>query len=416
MAVGIPTPHFNWGDELGLENSRGSKGIEKPRFDFKGTEIPRTDSKGVALPNSIEASYMHWNDYYRSESLQNVVIRCGPKAVHVESVLSEPVRVEGIAHCRSFMSSLEKIGGGNIVTLLDFLGRSVGNGGLRQPWMSRKIWQGSEPLRLTLNLKFLATGGNEEFLGADKAGFIEVYQPTCQLMSLIYPGGVSSGEVDEAGEKIYAHFVPPGPSAFHAFRGDDSQNGQVGRNGIVGHPVDVQVGNFILFQNCFVTSCSVEYSPLLDPSGYPMSATASLTVESYEYPFVDIDAANAIQSGSGSLRDTIAPPFTLFKLNQQTNDMLQVMVNTMLDMAEICEASFRFAKDTLIDVFNSRTRQQDDSPSGGGFQKPWSQMTQAERDEHLRKNVKPLYNPFKRPDPVHQGSSGETHSGGGGGY
>jgi hypothetical protein len=369
MAIGIPTPYFNWGDELVPMNSRGSKGVRKdPRTGkdpVTGEDLkPNSSAASAALTNSIEASYVHYNDYYLSELSQNVVIRCGPKAVHVEAVLSEPVQVEGTAHWSPFIQSLEKLGGGNIVTLLDFLGRSVGNGGLRQPWMSRKIWQGSEPLMLTLNLKFLATGGtfvrggNEEFLSA---GFIEVYQPTCQLMSLLYPGGVSSGEVSEAGEKIISHFVPPGPSAFHAFRGSDLKTGQVGHNGIVGHPVDVQVGNFILFQNCFVTNCNVQYSHILDDDGYPMSATASLSIESYEYPFVDIDAASAINS-KGEFDEAIAPPFTLFKLNQQTNNMAQMIANTLVEFAEICEASFRFGKDTLITAFNISTRQQDDSP------------------------------------------------------
>jgi hypothetical protein len=204
------------------------------------------------------------------------------------------------------------------------------------------IWQGSTPLQLTLNLKFLDTdstfvrGGREEFLGADKSGFIEVYQPTCQPMSLIYPGG--------DGENI-THFVPPGHSAFHAFSGKDAMVGQQGKLDVVGHPVDVQVGNFILFQNCFIINCQVKYSPTLDASGYPMSATAALTIESFEYPFVDLQAASAIQSGSGFLKDAIAPPFTLFMLNQQTNDMVQGMVNTLVDMANIFETTVRAGLD-----------------------------------------------------------------------
>jgi hypothetical protein len=280
---GIPSPQFNWGYELVPLNSGGS-----------GENAPE------ANPSSLDSSYVHYNDYYHSEFSQNVVIRCGPKAVHVEALLSEPVQVAGSASWARFIESLEKLGGGNIITIADFLGRSVGRGGLRQPWMSRKIWQGSEPLKLTLNLKFLATGGTvvrdnlEEFLGDDTSGFIEVYNPTCQLLSLLYPGGVSSGKVNEAGEKIITDFIPPGPSAFHSSVGTDSMNGQKSdiSGVVVGHPVDITIGSFIQFQSCFVTDCSVSYSNILDVRGYPTSAKASLSIESYEYPFVDLEAAS----------------------------------------------------------------------------------------------------------------------------
>jgi hypothetical protein len=338
MAVpGIPTPHFNWGNELVPMNARGSNRNDPPD-----------------LKNSIESTYVHYNDYYLSELSQNVVIRCGPKAVHVESVLSEPVQVDGSASWSEFIQPfIESIGGSGIVTIADFLGRIQGNS-LRQPWMSRKIWQGSTPLRLSLNLKFLATGGTlvrggeEQFLG--ESGFYEVYQPTCQLMSLVYPGGTGSGG-------NITHFTPPGPSAFHAFSGKDAMEGQKGKLGVVGHPVDVQIGNFILFQNCFVTNCSVRYSPTLDAGGYPMSATASLSIESYEYPFVDLAAASAVQSKSGSLKDAIAPPFTLFKLNQQTNDMAQKIANTLVEMAEIFETTVREGGRALAEAVKNRTNE-----------------------------------------------------------
>jgi hypothetical protein len=339
MAVpGIPTPHFNWGNELVPMNARGSTRNDPPD-----------------LKNSIESTYVHYNDYYLSELSQNVVIRCGPKAVHVESVLSEPVQVDGSASWSEFLQPfIESLSGGSgIVTLADFFGRIQGNG-LRQPWMSRKIWQGSTPLRLSLNLKFLATGGTsmrgdlEEHLR--EPGFYEVYQPTCQLMSLVYPGGSGDG-------KNITHFTPPGPSAFHAFEGGDAMRGQQGKLGVVGHPVDVRVGNFILFQNCFVTNCSVRYSSTLDAGGYPMSATAALAIESYEYPFVDLAAASAIQSKKGSLPDAIAPPFTLFKLNQQTNDMAQKIANTLVDMANIFETVVRESGRALVEAVKNRTNE-----------------------------------------------------------
>jgi len=105
---GIPDPFFNWGNELVDSNTRGSG------------KISRADI------NSIDSTYVHYNDYYLSELSQQVIIRCNPKDVHVESVLSEPVRVDGDAHWTAFLNGF--FGGGNIMTMLDFLGRSIGKG------------------------------------------------------------------------------------------------------------------------------------------------------------------------------------------------------------------------------------------------------------------------------------------------
>jgi hypothetical protein len=90
--------------------------------------------------------------------------------------------------------------------------------------------------------------------------------------------------------------------------------------------------------------------------------------------------------------------------------MLLGMINTMYQFANICENTVSFVGNVFS---NSSNRQQDDSSSGGGFQKPCFQMTQAKRDEHLRRNVPPLSNPFRRPPTTHQRSSGSTHGGSG---
>ena len=314
-----------------------------------------------ANPSSIDSSYVHYNDYYHSELSQQVVIRCGPKAVHVESVLSEPVEVVGRATWSRFIQALEKMGGGNIVTLLDFLGSSVGKGRLRQPWMSRKVWQGSEPLKLTLNLRFLTTGGtfahkNVEYYEEDSSAFLEVYHPTCQLMSLVYPGGVGEGK---GKNRKMTRFVPPGPSAFHSFHGEDSMEGQKSDiSGVnVGHHVDVTIGSFIQFQSCFVTDCSVRYSPTLDARGYPTSASVVLFVESFEEPFVDLDAASALTKGK-PLKDAIDLPFTFFKLNQQTGDMAHSIAKALVDMAQISEDSTRWFFGSLLPAVVALGREQ----------------------------------------------------------
>jgi hypothetical protein len=324
MALPVKSPQFNWGREWRPINTGG------------------TDIDTNVVAKDITNVYAHYNDYYMTESSQQVTIRCEPKAVHVVTLLSEPVKVSGQADWAASVSSL-MLGGSPAFAMADFLGKTIGGGqSLRQPWMSRKIWKGSTPLNLSLNLKFIATGATqvkiegkiakETSLKSDEVGFAEVYWPTCQLLSLLYPGKDQSN-----------NYVQPGPSAFHSFGGNDAKYGQKGSigdvQGTVGYPVDVQVGNFILFQNCFVTKCSVSYSSTLDGLGYPQSAQVQLDIESYEAPFVDIEAADKVNKGELS-DNAIALTFTLFKLNQTTENRVRDMVRTGLKFIKVCELAF----------------------------------------------------------------------------
>jgi len=100
----------------------------------------------------------------------------------------------------------------------------------------------------------------------------------------------------------------------------------------VGHPVEVQVGNFILFRSCLVTHCTVTYSPALDIKGYPTSAIVNLSIESFEEPYVNINAANK---------------FSLFKSNQQNGDMAQKLADTIIAFVDVTEDTACWTLDVL---------------------------------------------------------------------
>jgi len=295
-------PQFNWGSEF---RPAGSGGTSMP--------------KEHGLHREITDAYVHYNDFYMSEITQQVLVRCDPKNVMVSTTLSDPVTVTGTAKWGGcFNSILDMTGGNTIMAIAHFFGQWQSEQKLRQPWMSRKRWEGSEPLKLNLKLKFLNTGsttrrgGTETWETASKAGWLEVFYPTNQLMSLVYPAHRDGS------------FIPPGPSPYHGLKGDEAHNveGQLVLNNpsaTAGHPVEIQVGNFILFQSCYIRECTITYSPILDEMGYPVSATAQLMVESFEAPYYEMDD---IASG-------IDLRFTLFKLNQSRDGLANNIVEAL---------------------------------------------------------------------------------------
>jgi hypothetical protein len=273
------TPQFNWGNEFQKEGLGGNG------LDVSSVETKKLGATPYEVVNS--GTYVHYNDYYYSEHNQHVAIVCGPKGVNVRAMLTRPVSLAGSATWKNWVNVAAGSFAGLIGTA-DFFARIVSPdtvGTLRQPWLSREMWDGSAPLKLELNLRLLAVGSYAE---ASKnrstyPGFTDVYLPACQLMSLIYPGKTGAGA-----EAVY---TPPGPSPVHAIAFETAyKEGQKSGSKVVGHPVDVQIGNFVWLQSCYVTSCNVTFDTTLDEGGFPHSADVSMQFSTFEAPYVNLEA------------------------------------------------------------------------------------------------------------------------------
>ncbi|WGH49696.1 hypothetical protein [Alishewanella phage vB_AspM_Slickus01] len=65
--------------------------------------------------------------------------------------------------------------------------------------------------------------------------------------------------------------------------------------------VNVQFGNVMLWERCYITSVATTFSNVLDKSGYPLSATCTVTITPEKYPIAD-DMTNVYSSKRWSAR------------------------------------------------------------------------------------------------------------------
>jgi hypothetical protein len=125
---------------------------------------------------------------------------------------------------------------------------------------SRRIWKGTEPVRISLLLKFEAY----------ERAYTDVVVPNIKLQQTALPSG------DEKHGQ-FALLTPPGPYPYN-LTGDDKNPKTEER----GENITVQVGNLFTFNRVVVAEINTVYSNKFDNEGYPVSAQTQITFDTYE--------------------------------------------------------------------------------------------------------------------------------------
>ncbi len=241
-------------------------------------------------------------DYDVPES-QIVEITCAKRGLTVRGIISSDVTIESSAKWRgiadtitSLVSPFKGSSGGaskavtGITKLIDTASTSMG-ATFQQPWMSRKVWQGTEPLKFRVGVKFIAWEDAEK----------EVYLPTLYLLSLMYPrllGSIGAGALAVGG------FAAPGPGFLKG----------VGLN----DDIVIKIGQNITYNLCYIEHLSVRWANTFNSKGMPMFSNVDISFSSSDTAYVKKD-------GSFELNDSEALSVDL---------TLSDMVNSVIDVFE----------------------------------------------------------------------------------
>lgn len=163
---------------------------------------------------------------------------------------------------------------------------------------SRRIWQGSSPLQISLNLKFNAV----------EDPYKEVTQPCRLLQAMALPSNIKfeqswvaarpgtpeaeRGKVKEALRGVAGTFLsPPGPTPFTTkglFRRDNTRSiDQIVGDLKGGDIIKIDLGQFLSFWNVIVKEVSPVFHAKFARSGDPVSANVNIVFESYEMMTVE---------------------------------------------------------------------------------------------------------------------------------
>lgn len=215
--------------------------------------------------------------------------------------MQEPIRMEVESRWDPFIPS-SILNDGNIVAQAMTKGKTS----LITRASTRRIWQGSSPIRLNLKMKFQAI----------EDALVEVVEPVRLLQAIALPSepratgrGADVGALMQAAGDLFSMDLqgtisnvnkflstvplvsPPGPTPFTVDGildlGEASANRRTKENEIReglqgGDIIIIEVGRFLTFYNVIVSRVADEIPIMMTTGGDPISATVDIVFDTYE--------------------------------------------------------------------------------------------------------------------------------------
>jgi hypothetical protein len=172
-------------------------------------------------------------------------------------------------------------GGSTLLGIVDSLVQGIANHSVVQPWFGRKLWGGTTPFKFSLPLRFIS-----RFNAYD-----EVYLPVVGLLSFMYPRldneKQSKAESDSA--NVFSKYFVPGPNIFYSEGSGGSGLFKFGD--AEGDRVEIELGKFISFSACYLTSISLTVENSFNFEGWPHNVAAQVEFEAMDVSFVNFDGS-----------------------------------------------------------------------------------------------------------------------------
>jgi len=212
----------------------------------------------------------------------------------VISILQDPIQMNIASKWEPFIPTT-LLNKGNLAAQLV----SLGHRSLITKASSRRVWMGTTPISLSLNMKF-------ESISDSSKEVTEAFKTLQQICCPSDPSGgqgisvfdmanalssLNPGKIKEALSKAPT-LIPPGPSPFTMegvlnLRSAGNLGGGIGINATEeridgGDVIIIEIGRFLTFYNVIVNDVKVTVPPKMAISGDPISASVNITFETYE--------------------------------------------------------------------------------------------------------------------------------------
>lgn len=173
----------------------------------------------------------------------------GKGGITVRAILQDSISIRTGSKWESF---IDVVRSSNIGSAFELGAQLLAGVSLQNAMTSRRIWRGTEPLSLTLNLRF------EEEYDSKR----EVMEACEALQCMCLPG-----------EGALGLLIPPGPSPFI------NDKVQIGNQQEL---IAVYVGKVLSFTNVIIKDVQVEYQNKMGTDGLFKAAKVSVVFETYE--------------------------------------------------------------------------------------------------------------------------------------
>lgn len=143
-------------------------------------------------------------------------------------------------------------------TTVGTLSKMLGLGALTSQSMTAQIWEGTQPIEMSLELEFLAYN--------DPAA--EVRDPIKELLKMTMPSKRGFGFLLDPPGPVYKDIVD-----WNTF---EVKSGQTAAK-----QISIKIGNFLLFDNVVIEAVNCVFHSLMTAGGIPLRATVSVTFKTF---------------------------------------------------------------------------------------------------------------------------------------
>src|SRR5665213_696006 len=191
----------------------------------------------------------------------------------VYAFLQEKITLHAASNWEGVTDSIP--GAADFVKATDTAAQALAGRSTISTWSTRRKWAGSEPISISMKLKFEAFSDP----------YREVILPCVCLQGLTLPrGGIGNGIM----------MIPPGPNPFDL---SNKGNPNTERN----ENIQLSIGSFLSFKSVIVRSVDVTFENRMGVKG-PIGAEVTVNIETYQMPTRE-DLFAAINSGTTSLNN-----------------------------------------------------------------------------------------------------------------
>lgn len=156
-----------------------------------------------------------------------------------------------------------------VLNTVDGLMQGASDTSIRQPFFTRKAWQGTEPMSITIPLKLLATVD----------ALHEVYLPLVTILTYVVP---KKKETNDNQKILYSI---PGPSLFADYLNLDDE----ARNELDGDCVGIKIGNSFIFPRVYIEDVNVTVHPYFTKEGYPTNVEIEVKATNQDANWCEFD-------------------------------------------------------------------------------------------------------------------------------
>lgn len=166
------------------------------------------------------------------------------------------------------------------VGIADKVFQAATGASLTTQFSSRRIWKGTSPVQISMELKFEAIQNARR----------EVIEPCIRLMQMTLPKvgyDVQHGQF----EFSIPVLIPPGPSPFAGFSGKGSLTKQLisyfnkdAASSIFqgGDQISLSIGDYLKFDNVIIKTVRPDFDSRIGIDGYPIGASVNIILQTYE--------------------------------------------------------------------------------------------------------------------------------------